>query len=78
MIEQASKVREIEARYEVAVYPQRDVVIVRGQGALLWDEQGREYIDCVGGQGSVNVGHAHPAVAAALAEQAGRLINEGL
>jgi acetylornithine/LysW-gamma-L-lysine aminotransferase len=74
MIEQASGVREIETRYEVGVYPKRDVVIVRGQGALLWDEVGREFIDCVGGQGSVNVGHAHPAVAAALADQANRLI----
>ncbi len=74
MIEQSSRARELETRYEVGVYPKRDVVIVRGEGATLWDDQGRYYIDCVGGQGSVNIGHAHPAVAAALAAQAAQLI----
>jgi acetylornithine/LysW-gamma-L-lysine aminotransferase len=74
MVGHESSTRATETRYEVGVYPKRDVVIVRGQGALLWDEDGREYIDCVGGQGSVNIGHAHPAIAAALAAQAGVLI----
>lgn len=74
MIGQESETRALETRHEVGVYPKRDVVIVRGQGAVLWDEDGREYIDCVGGQGSVNIGHAHPAVAAVLAEQATVLI----
>src|SRR2546426_220898 len=64
MIGQESGTKALETRYEVGVYPKRDVVIVRGQGATLWDEDGREYIDCVGGQGSVNIGHAHPAIGA--------------
>jgi acetylornithine/LysW-gamma-L-lysine aminotransferase len=51
------------------------VTIVRGEGAVLWDDQGRPYIDCVGGQGTANLGHANPAVAAALAAQAQRLIS---
>lgn len=64
----------LETRYDSGVYPKREVVIVRGEGALLWDEQGREYIDCVAGHGVAIVGHCHPAVVAAIREQAGRLI----
>lgn len=65
---------EIESTYTSGVYSKRDLVIVRGEGALLYDETGRAYIDCVGGQGVANLGHAHPAVTAAIAEQAGTLV----
>ena len=47
--------------------------VERGRGALLWDVDGRRYIDFIGGIGTLNVGHAHPAVVAAIAEQAERL-----
>jgi len=50
------------------------VTIVRGEGALLWDDQGTEYLDCAAGVGVANIGHANPAVAAALAHQAESLI----
>ncbi len=63
-------ISEIEARYTSGVYAKRPLALVRGKGAHLWDDTGREYIDCVGGQGSANVGHANPAVAEAIAEQA--------
>jgi acetylornithine/LysW-gamma-L-lysine aminotransferase len=66
---------ELEAKYTSGVYAKRELIITRGQGALLFDEQGREYIDCVGGQGVCNLGHAHPAVAAAIASQAQILIS---
>jgi acetylornithine/LysW-gamma-L-lysine aminotransferase len=65
----------IENRYNSGVYAKREVVIVRGQGALLYDAAGKEYIDCVGGQGTANLGHAHPAILAAITSQAGRLIS---
>jgi len=65
----------IENAHESGVYAKRQVVIVRGQGARLWDAEGNEYIDCVGGQGAANLGHANPAVAAAIAEQAQTLIS---
>ncbi len=65
---------ELEDGYTSGVYTKRPLVIVRGEGAKLWDAQGRAYIDCVGGHGVVNVGHCHPRVAAAIREQAGRLI----
>lgn len=65
----------LESAHETGVYSKRPVVIVRGQGARLWDAEGNEYIDCVGGQGAANLGHANPAVAAAIAAQAQTLIS---
>ena len=65
----------LESQHTSGVYNKRGVTIVRGEGALLWDDQGRQYIDCVGGQGAANLGHANPAVAAAIAEQAQQIIS---
>ncbi|MBA2392977.1 MAG: [LysW]-lysine hydrolase [Ktedonobacteraceae bacterium] len=65
---------ELENTYTSGVYGKRPVVIVRGSGALLWDAEGREYIDCMAGHGVANIGHGRPEIAAALAEQAQRLI----
>jgi LysW-gamma-L-lysine/LysW-L-ornithine aminotransferase len=66
--------RQIEDRFSVGVYQKRGVVIVRGEGARVWDDAGREYVDCVGGIGVANVGHCNPAVVAAVQAQAARLI----
>jgi len=65
---------DLESRYTSGVYPKRDVAIVRGQGARVWDEAGREYIDCVGGHGVAIVGHCNPTVVAAIQRQAEMLI----
>ncbi len=65
---------ETEQTYAYEVYPKRNIMITRGQGALLWDAQGKQYIDCTAGIGVANVGHANPAVAAAISRQANRLI----
>ncbi len=65
----------LESAHTAGFYPKRQVAIVRGQGATLWDADGREYIDCVGGQGAANLGHAHPAVVAAIQAQAATLIS---
>jgi LysW-gamma-L-lysine/LysW-L-ornithine aminotransferase len=59
-----------EAAHTSGLYQKRDVALVRGDGALVWDDAGHQYIDCVGGQGSGNLGHANVAVADALATQA--------
>ena len=59
-----------EDAHTSGLYTKRPLAIVRGDGALLYDEDGREYIDCVGGQGSANLGHGNVAVADAIAEQA--------
>ncbi len=65
---------DLENTYTSGVYSKRPVVIVRGCGALVWDAEGREYIDCTSGYGVANIGHARPEIAAALASQAQRLI----
>lgn len=66
--------KQIEDQFSVGVYQKRDLAIVRGDGARVWDEAGREYVDCVAGIGVANVGHCHPAVVAAIQAQAARLI----
>lgn len=65
---------DLESKHTSGVYSKRPIAIVRGKGAHLWDSDGKEYIDCVGGQGTANVGHSNPAVVRALAEQAERLM----
>lgn len=73
----ALKVDEIialEDRYDCGVYPMQPIALVRGQGARVWDADGREYIDCMAGHGVANVGHANPAVNRAITEQIARLI----
>ena len=64
----------IEQRHAFEVFPKREIVIVRGDGATLYDESGRAYIDCVAGVGVASVGHANPDVARAIGEQARTLI----
>ncbi len=59
-----------EDAHTSGLYMKRPAVIVRGEGALLYDEDGREYIDCVGGQGVASLGHGNTAVADAIAAQA--------
>jgi len=59
-----------EAAHTSGLYQKRDLALVRGDGALVWDEAGRRFSDCVSGQGYGNLGHANEAVANALAAQA--------
>jgi acetylornithine/LysW-gamma-L-lysine aminotransferase len=64
----------LEDRYASGLYNKQPLVLVRGEGARLWDAEGREYIDCIGGHGVANVGHHNPAVVQAVTEQAERLL----
>jgi acetylornithine/LysW-gamma-L-lysine aminotransferase len=63
----------LESTHDSGVYNKIDIVLVRGEGAHLWDVQGREYIDCMSGHGVANIGHANPAVIQATTEQMQRL-----
>src|SRR4051812_12676891 len=65
----------LEARYGTGVYIPRGITLVRGAGATVWDDQGRDYVDCTAAYGVAILGHCHPAVVAAIAAQAGMLIN---
>jgi predicted acetylornithine/succinylornithine family transaminase len=58
-------------------YARYDVHFDRGEGARLWDSEGNEYLDFLSGISVSSVGHCHPAVVAAVREQAGRLIHVG-
>ena len=68
------RARVIERRFALEVFPKRDITLVRGRGAEVWDDRGRRYIDCVAGIGVASVGHANEAVAEALAAQARTLV----
>lgn len=63
-----------EDRLMLNLFAKRDIALVRGRGARVWDENGTEYIDCTSGNGVAGVGHANPQVALAIAEQAKTLI----
>jgi predicted acetylornithine/succinylornithine family transaminase len=69
---------ELVARADAALMPtyrRQPVAFVRGRGQYLYDVDGREYLDCMAGISMINVGHAHPAVTAAIAQQAAELVN---
>jgi acetylornithine/LysW-gamma-L-lysine aminotransferase len=65
----------LEDTHSSGVYLNRDLQILRGEGAILYDDQGNRYIDCVGGQGAANLGHCHPRVVEAITRQATELIS---
>jgi acetylornithine aminotransferase/acetylornithine/N-succinyldiaminopimelate aminotransferase len=68
------RVAERVDRYVAPTY-KRSLSLVRGQGARVWDEAGREYLDFGGGIAVNSLGHAHPAVAEAVAAQARSLVH---
>jgi acetylornithine/LysW-gamma-L-lysine aminotransferase len=63
-----------EDAYTSGAYPKRPIAVVHGQGARVWDAEGREYIDCVAGHGVASLGHCHPAVTAAIQQQVATLV----
>src|ERR1700752_4529684 len=65
---------DIETKHSAGTYAKQPLVIVRGEGASLFDADGVEYLDCSSGHGVANLGHAHPKVAAAIYKQASTLI----
>jgi acetylornithine/LysW-gamma-L-lysine aminotransferase len=64
----------LEDGHDSGLSPKRPLALVRGEGSKVWDADGQEYIDCVSGHGVANIGHANPAVAQAIADQAQRLL----
>jgi len=62
-------------RYIMRTYGRYPIVPVRGEGCRLWDADGKEYLDFLGGVAVNNLGHCHPKVVAALQKQAAVLIH---
>ena len=64
-----------ENRLMANVFAKRPVVITRGEGALVWDINGKEYVDCMGSYGVALLGHSHPKIVEAVCKQSETLIS---
>lgn len=64
----------IDNQFDMGIYPKRDLVLIKGLNALVQDEYGNEYIDCVAGHGVASVGHCNPYIIQAISNQANQLI----
>ena len=71
----AEEIMALDHEYVMGTYARQPVLFVRGEGARLWDSAGREYLDFLSGIAVVGVGHCHPKVAGAIADQARRLMH---
>jgi acetylornithine/LysW-gamma-L-lysine aminotransferase len=65
---------DIENRYLANVFSKKPIVLTQGKGALVWDINGKEYVDCSTSYGVALLGHCHPKVVAAVQAQAEQLI----
>ena len=72
-----SELQELERTSVIGSYARFPVEFVRGEGALVWDSEGNEYLDFLCGISVTNLGHCHPRVVEAVREQVGRLIHAG-
>ena len=66
---------ELDADNVMQTYGRLPVAFVRGEGSYVWDSEGRQYLDFLGGLAVTSLGHAHPEVADAIAEQARTLLH---
>jgi acetylornithine/LysW-gamma-L-lysine aminotransferase len=66
---------DAENRLMANVFAKKPVVLTRGKGALVWDVNGKEYVDCTSSYGVALFGHCHPKIVEAVCEQAGKLIS---
>jgi acetylornithine/N-succinyldiaminopimelate aminotransferase len=64
------EIAALDAEHVMGTYTRAPVAFVQGEGTRLWDSEGREYLDFLSGLAVTSLGHAHPAVADALADQA--------
>ena len=70
-----TSVRDLESKYIVQTYRRTPIVLVRGKGVRVFDEDGREYLDLLAGIGVNALGHGHKGLAAAISEQAREMIH---
>ncbi|MEN6346095.1 MAG: aminotransferase class III-fold pyridoxal phosphate-dependent enzyme, partial [Armatimonadia bacterium] len=69
------QILELTSQYIMPTYGRLPIAFVRGEGAHLWDAEGKEYLDFVAGIAVLGVGHCHPKVVEAIREQAGLLMH---
>src|SRR3990172_4965572 len=65
----------MSSQYQMPFITRLPVAFVRGEGVWLWDDKGNKYLDALAGVAVCGLGHAHPAVTAAVCDQAGKLIH---
>ncbi|MCL7415772.1 MAG: acetylornithine transaminase [ANME-2 cluster archaeon] len=75
MTDQYQNIFEKDLQYVFQNYTRQPIALTRGAGAVVWDVDGKEYIDCVAGIAVNNIGHCHPAVVEAVRRQVGELIH---
>jgi acetylornithine/LysW-gamma-L-lysine aminotransferase len=68
------EIMDFESLYLANVFSKKPLVFQRGKGALLWDINGKEYLDCASSYGVAALGHCHPKIVAAIKAQAEQLI----
>jgi predicted acetylornithine/succinylornithine family transaminase len=68
-----TELQALESHYVMPTYAKAPVEFVRGEGARLWDAEGREYLDFFAGLSVHNAGHCHPAIVGAITKQSARL-----
>ncbi|MCK4964659.1 MAG: aminotransferase class III-fold pyridoxal phosphate-dependent enzyme, partial [Dehalococcoidia bacterium] len=66
--------QELERKYLMNTFKRLPVTLVRGEGAMVWDDGGKGYLDFVGGWAVNVLGHAHPEIVSAVSEQVRILI----
>ena len=67
--------KNLEDVYVMHTFGRKPVELVRGEGMRVWDDEGREYLDFIGGIGVISLGHCHPALVKAVQDQAARLMH---
>jgi acetylornithine/N-succinyldiaminopimelate aminotransferase len=70
-----NQIRDLDSKYVVQTYRRTPIVLVRGKGARVFDEDGREYLDMLAGIGVGALGHGHEGLAKAIAEQSREMIH---
>jgi predicted acetylornithine/succinylornithine family transaminase len=70
-----AELRAIDSQRVLHTYARAPVEFVRGEGSLLWDDEGNEYLDLLCGISVTSLGHCHPRVVEAVREQTGRLMH---
>jgi predicted acetylornithine/succinylornithine family transaminase len=65
---------ELDRKYHMGTFKRVPVVLERGEGAWVWDDRGKKYLDFVGGWAVCGLGHSHPVMTKAIQEQAAKLI----
>jgi len=70
-----AEIKEMATKYIINTYGERQIALVKGKGAYVWDADGKKYLDFVAGIATINIGHCHPNLAKAVIDQVQKLIH---